>query len=959
MVGKNIVEYLLPQAAAVFESYFAGVILNQTIDQKDDFVQIKKKDGSYAFVRLLNVSVQEIEGTTVAIIEFFEANNEIILKNNLIETQRQLLEAQDLTQIGNWDYTLATQQRYWSPMLYKMMGIGEQTFENEPEAFDRFIIQSICPTHVKTYLDARDQAIKTKKEATYFYKTVNQNQEIIYLKEIVKPRLDSHQNVVGLYGTTQNITESTAIQDKLLDSEILFRQLIDNFPNGSITIYNTQFEIQYIGGNALKNEHFDVKTLIGKTAHEVIPNFKDSPTEKAILQTRHTKQNQELEIAYGQNTYLLNLSPVFDVDNTTIKYISIYSVLVNSLKQAQQRAEQLSTNLKAIVEGSQDNIFALNKQYEYILFNENHRKSMQEDYGTEVQINKNIFECITVEADLIQAKKDIKLPFEGKPHTSITEYGDQNRNARFFYETTGYPIYDQKNELSGIAVFAKNISERQNQQQKIIDSENKLLESQRLARIGSWEYYFETKKRIWSEQIFEVLGLDKKLIDTPEILNRKIVKGIHPQDRHIYDQSIDEALKKGHSHCEHRFIKPDKTVIYLNVITQKMLSKNGDTVGLYGIIQDITAIRLAEQHTRTQKEFYETILNNITADIAILDHNFKYIFVNPQAIKNEKVRHEIIGKTDFEWAALRAIDPSVAHQRLEKFKKTNKTKKSLQWEEIIQKPKDKTATYHLRTIVPVLDEQTKLVNYYIGYGLDITQRIMAEQTLEKTNKILERQNKFLNDFVFSIAHDLRAPVANLKGLSDVIELNPNEIHHAVGRMMLSTNRLEQTLHGLIQIIEVQTQGIAMAQNIAIRPIIDQMIETCGTKSINQKNFITKLEVENICYVLPYLTSILQNLIHNAIKYSATNRTLEVQISTKKVDGYTLLTVADNGMGIDLKLYKQDLFKPFKRYTKEREGTGIGLSIIKNMIEQNDGKIEVESRLGQGTQFYVYMKAYDN
>ncbi len=117
------------------------------------------------------------------------------------------------------------------------------------------------------------------------------------------------------------------------------------------------------------------------------------------------------------------------------------------------------------------------------------------------------------------------------------------------------------------------------------------------------------------------------------------------------------------------------------------------------------------------------------------------------------------------------------------------------------------------------------------------------------------------------------------------------------------------------------------------------------------------KAKNIVFKKAYLRSIIMNLLTNAIKYRSDDRGLEVKLTTSNVGQSILLEVEDNGMGIDLKRYKNDLFKPFRRLTTKGEGKGIGLNLVKSFVEKNGGDIMVESKKGVGTKFLIYLKPY--
>jgi signal transduction histidine kinase len=108
-------------------------------------------------------------------------------------------------------------------------------------------------------------------------------------------------------------------------------------------------------------------------------------------------------------------------------------------------------------------------------------------------------------------------------------------------------------------------------------------------------------------------------------------------------------------------------------------------------------------------------------------------------------------------------------------------------------------------------------------------------------------------------------------------------------------------------------------------------------------------------VRSYVQSILFNLLSNALKYRAPDRTLRVRIETRREDGYVRLSVADNGLGIDLAKHGPKLFGLYRRFHTHVEGKGLGLHLIKTQIEALGGKVTLQSREGAGTTFNIYFK----
>ena len=110
-------------------------------------------------------------------------------------------------------------------------------------------------------------------------------------------------------------------------------------------------------------------------------------------------------------------------------------------------------------------------------------------------------------------------------------------------------------------------------------------------------------------------------------------------------------------------------------------------------------------------------------------------------------------------------------------------------------------------------------------------------------------------------------------------------------------------------------------------------------------------------IAPYVESILYNLISNAIKYRDPERSPHIAIKTTHENEFVCLAVMDNGLGIDLKKYKQNIFSLYKRFHLHVEGKGLGLYLVKTQIEALGGRVEVRSEPNEGTTFQIYFKRY--
>lgn len=260
--------------------------------------------------------------------------------------------------------------------------------------------------------------------------------------------------------------------------------------------------------------------------------------------------------------------------------------------------------------------------------------------------------------------------------------------------------------------------------------------------------------------------------------------------------------------------------------------------------------------------------------------------------------------------------------------------------------------WHLSRALPLKDNKGNITKWFV------TSTDTHDQILQ--NEELLRINKDLDNFVYTASHDLKAPISNLEGLVSLIfNFTRNKIDQKEIRIfdMIHTTigRFKNTIHDLTEITKIQKQVAEDVEMISFRERLEditvqiqKMIEEADAK------IVTDFQVEKIQFSKKNLHSILYNLVSNAIKYRSSERRPVIKIRTEEYHEYILLSVKDNGLGIDPKKINK-LFTMFRRLHDHVEGTGIGLYIVKRILDNSEGKIEVESHLGEGTTFKAYFK----
>ncbi len=357
------------------------------------------------------------------------------------------------------------------------------------------------------------------------------------------------------------------------------------------------------------------------------------------------------------------------------------------------------------------------------------------------------------------------------------------------------------------------------------------------------------------------------------------------------------------------------------------------------------------------RDFYENILNSIPSDVVVFDKNHRYLFVNPFAIKDPVHRSKIIGMDDFQYCNYRKRDTKIAEQRQEQFLVAKNTEGGLKWEETINDASGKPVT-NLRRFYPVRDSRGKM-KYMIGYAVDISDRKLLEEKQDVLIKQLTKTNRQLNDFSNIVAHNLRGPLGNISSIVALIEDmdDMEQQKELIGFLKPSVDSISAIFNQLIDSLHVMHDvEIEFGQN-NMHECVEVVLKSLDLEIKHSNASITHdfTAAPEMYGPNKYIVSMLHNLVSNALKYRSADRVPEIAIRTRNESGGTVLSVADNGMGIDLARHGQQLFKIGKVFHDNPDSKGFGLFMTKAQVESIGGKIWIESAAGKGTTFFIMLK----
>ncbi len=282
--------------------------------------------------------------------------------------------------------------------------------------------------------------------------------------------------------------------------------------------------------------------------------------------------------------------------------------------------------------------------------------------------------------------------------------------------------------------------------------------------------------------------------------------------------------------------------------------------------------------------------------------------------------------------------------------------------------KDGSNYYVMSYIIPILDQNNELIEY-LSIRQDITLIVELRESLQKAlneaqhdKQVAQQANKAKSEFLSSMSHELRTPLNAIIGFSQLLEISPlTETQKSKVETIKSSGlHLLQLINGILEFAKFESGKITInLQPIKIKGVIKEamaLVESNLMERGIQLDIEALTSEEEVIADRLRVKQIVLNLISNAIKYNKPNGFIKLTCRLAQRDGKTYweLSVQDSGVGIAAEHLEQ-LFEPFNRLGHESssiEGSGIGLTITKELVEQMQGYIEVSSELGVGTEFRV-------
>lgn len=430
---------------------------------------------------------------------------------------------------------------------------------------------------------------------------------------------------------------------------------------------------------------------------------------------------------------------------------------------------------------------------------------------------------------------------------------------------------------------------------------------------------------------------------------------VDPKDTRV-KQALKKRKLKGNVQAELTFLRKDGSKFPGEITSSVYIDAHSDNRTSM-IIRDLSEKKKAEDERKFQAE----LLDKIGQSVIATDTDGVINYWNNSATEMFGwERDEVLGKNILDFAPSNQ-SPEMAEKVMDVLRQ-GKT-----WAgEIKVKRKNGEEFPAFVTEAPVYDSAGELKGL-VGISTDISGQKKTESTLRELNKSLESYtqelitaNKGLEQFSFIVSHNLRAPVANLLGLRDIIlqKDQPGEVKERfLTELFSNITRLDKIIEDLNNILRSKTAVSEKKENVNFSKLVDFILSSIShlVKKEEVQIITDFTEWEEFSTVKSYMHSIFYNLIFNSIKYRKPGQPPIVQVTSRRENAKLILSFKDNGLGIDVKNKGDQMFRLYKRFHHHVEGKGMGLFMVKTQIELLGGEISVISEENNGTEFIIEFK----
>ena len=551
------------------------------------------------------------------------------------------------------------------------------------------------------------------------------------------------------------------------------------------------------------------------------------------------------------------------------------------------------------------------------------------------------------------ARQQLKEALWKKENIEVTVVNYDNEGREYYNQLEIIAVFDEAGNHTNFIALQKDITEETLARQEILRINTRFELIAKHSRIGTWEYMPSDGSIRWNNIMYEIYGVD------PNISTNigEIWKNAMSEEDYAQGVADMNSIRNGHMGTRESISRIKRLSDGAERVVETLLVAERDELGnllrVVGSTKDITeelALKrerdAAAERMVTLKTFYESILNHSPSQKYVFDADGELLF------SSEPPKEGAIWWDPGSRESIFTANQEKLSERTRNLIQHIRT--SIENGQILRVEDESVSDMgepiqFLQSILPYRNAAGK-IEHIIVTGVDISELKKVQEAVTRKNEELRKINTELDNFVYSISHDLRSPLLSIKGIVSLIT-HSNEIDEKTRKYLEmvdgSATRLDGTIQEILEYSRNSRLEIAHEEFDVVN-MVKQSYNDLQFSAQGNMQLILDIQTSPVLFSdKSRIGVLLKNVLGNAIKYRKKEIDSFVKFTLKRERGTIIMHISDNGEGIDA-MHLDKIFTMFYRGTTSSVGTGLGLYICKEIANKLNGDLHVESTLGVGT-----------
>lgn len=805
--------------------------------------------------------------------------------------------------------------------------------------------------------------------------------EDVYWTFSYSPVNDENGKTNGVLVICNETTNQIITRKKLEESERRFRNTVKQLPLGICVLKGADLIVEMANTTYLHIIDREESAILNKSIFDSVPETRETayPIIKKVFETGEPYYADEFAVTLNRYNkeelayFNLVFYPLNEENEITGVIVVAYEVteevkgryLLEENEKAFRNIVIDSPIAMAIFRGKDFVIEMANKAMMYNIWQKDEK------------------ECIGIPLlDVFPELKNQKYPellhdvlVNGKTirENEAVAYVDIKGSLKKFYLDYEYTtLYEKNGKASGVMCTVYDVTSKVKARKKVETAEARTRLATEIAEIAMWDLNLKTKKLIYSDTILDIFGFEKNT----KIVHQDIRNRILAEDENIVLDAFAEALKTGIYKYEARIVKLDQSIAWIKVQGKIFFDENNEPSKMLGTVMDFTIEKESQHVLMKSEQKFRLLADSIPQFIWTSDTLGNLNYFNETVYNYSGLSKEEIEKNGW----LQIVHPDDREENVKLWMESVKTGNDFLFIHRFKRY-DGEYRWQLSRAIAQLDESGK-IQMWVGTSTDIEEQKnftnkLEDQIIERTtqlelkNRDLINMNIELQSFAYISSHDLQEPLRKIQTFaSRLATLDEQNIsanaRSYLARIEFSAKKMQNLIQDLLTYSRTNSAD-RIFTTVKIDEIAEEVISDFSDR-IEEKNAVVEYQDLGEANLIQFqFRQLVHNLIENALKFSIPGVPPKVKISATQIDGkllpnaefkdknYLHLQVEDNGIGFE-PIYKEKIFEVFQRLNTESEykGTGIGLAIVKKIVENHRGFITVFSEKGKGSTFNIYI-----